>query len=37
MIWVALLFALVVKIKRESLLPYESFQRFARSLRVPSV
>jgi len=29
--------ALVVKIKRESPLPYESFQRFARSLRVPSV
>jgi len=28
---------LVVKIKRESPLPYESFQRFARSLRVPSV
>jgi len=28
---------LVVKIKRESPLPYESFQRFVRSLRVPSV
>ncbi len=30
-------YQLVVKIKRESPLPYESFQRFARSLRVPSV